>query len=33
VPERPQGIRRTTVLLIILWLAVLALYLWVRPLA
>ena len=31
VPEPPHGIRRSTILLILLWLAVLALYLWVRP--
>lgn len=31
VPERPGGIRRSTILLILLWVAVLALYLWVRP--
>ena len=32
VPTPPHGIRRSTILLIILWLAILALYLWVRPL-
>ena len=32
VPKPPHGIRRSTILLILLWLAVLALYLWVRPL-
>jgi hypothetical protein len=31
VPETPQGIRRSTVLLIILWVAILLFYLWVRP--
>ena len=31
VPTPPHGIRRSTILLIILWLAILALYLWVRP--
>jgi hypothetical protein len=31
VPEPPHGIRRSTILLILLWLAVLAFYLWVRP--
>jgi hypothetical protein len=31
VPTPPHGIRRSTILLILLWLAILALYLWVRP--